>query len=109
MPSVTVHFDPAVTSVADRMAAFTGELADLIEASLAVGRDKIQILPVALAVPPIGRTVAIEIKARDTSARDTALLQDFVAAIDALSREKLGVVCRIRYLRTDDAVIVAAN
>jgi hypothetical protein len=109
MPTVTVHFDPGVASVADGMAGFTAELAKLIESRLSVGRDKIQIMPVALAGPPIGRAVAIELKARDTAARDDALLAAFVDAVDVLSREKLGVICRIRYLRTAENSIVAAN
>jgi len=109
MPTVSVHFDPGVASVSDGMADFAAALADLIERRLAVARDKIQIMPVALAQTPVGRAVAIELKARDTDARDDKLLQDFVAAVDALSREKLGVICRIRYLRTTETAIVAAN
>ncbi len=109
MPSVTVHFDPAVGSVADGMAAFTVALAETFESHLAVGRDKIQIMPVALAATPVGHSVAIEIKARDTEARDDALVQGFVAAVDALARAQLGVTCRIRYLRYPDRFIAAAN
>lgn len=109
MPSVCVYFDPQVTTAVEGVPAFAEALASLIETSLGVGPEKIQIMSLAMAHPPVGRSVYIEIKARDKESRSDDLLNAFIAKVDGLSRARLGVVCRIRYTRVPEGVLVAAN
>ncbi|MBT6096429.1 MAG: hypothetical protein HOH04_16200 [Rhodospirillaceae bacterium] len=109
MPSVSVHFDPNETTIHAGYSNFAEALVAVIEACLGAQRDKVQIMAVPLAHPPIGRTVYIEIKARANEHRTEAVLADFVQRVDALSRAELGTPCRIRYFGYPGSFLAAAN
>ncbi len=109
MPSVAVHFDPANVEAADGFPKFAEALVQLIEDCLGAQRDKVQIMAVPLARPPIGRDVYIEIKARANDYRSEAVLSDFVGRVDELSQAEMGTPCRIRYFGYPGSFLAAAN
>ena len=109
MPSIIVHFNPANAAVLDGFSHFAEAMVRVIEDCLDAERSKIQIMSQALAHPPIGRPVYIEIKARDVEYRTDEVLADFISRVDELSREVFETPCRIRYIRYPSAFLVAAN
>ncbi len=109
MPSVAVHFHPNQTAISDGFPAFADAVAGAILDCLGAERDKVQIMALPLVHPPIGRDVYIEIKARANEQRSEAVLADFVGRVDALSRQHLGAVSRIRYFAYPGSFLAAAN
>lgn len=109
MPSITVHFDPANGAVDDGFAEFAAQAAEAAETVLGAAPDKIQVLSLAMAHPPLGLPIYIEIKTRDTENRPDAVVETFVARVDALSRKYFETPCRIRYFRYPGSFLAAAN
>lgn len=109
MPTVSIHYGPDHALDAAAFAALAEDMAELIEQWLGPERQKIQIMPIALAHPPLGRVACVEIKARDSDARTDAVVQQFIAALDSLTQEVFGGPCRIRYTRVPGDLLVAAN
>ena len=64
MPSLCIHYGPDRPLSRRRFLDLAEELAAAIEHGLGAHRDVIQIMPVQLAHPPLGRPVYVEIKAR---------------------------------------------
>ena len=55
MPTVSIHYGPDHALDAATFAALAEDMAELIEQWLGPERQKIQIMPIALAHPPLGR------------------------------------------------------
>ncbi len=109
MPSVCIHYGPDQHLSPRQFADLAQELAAAIENGLGADRDKIQIMPVQLAQPPLGRPVYIEIKARSNEARGEEVLGRFIDQVDEITFRAFGTRCRIRYFRYPDGFLAAAN
>ncbi len=109
MPSVSLHYGPAHALDAAAFETFAARLADVIIDTLGAAPETVQIMPVPLAHTPLGTPVYVEIKARDADARTDAVLDAFVARVDALTFESFGARCRIRYFKYPGTFLAAAN
>lgn len=109
MPSVCIHYGPDQLTSPRQFADLAEELAATIERCLGADREKIQIMPVQLAHPPLGRPVYIEIRARDSKARGDEVLRGFIDQVDEITFRAFGARCRIRYFRYPGEFLAAAN
>jgi len=109
MPSVCIHYGPDQHTSRRDFSDLAEALAASIESCLGANREKIQIMPVRLAHPPLGRPVYIEIKARDSKARGDEVLRRFIGQVDEITFQAFGTRCRIRYFRYPGEFLAAAN
>ena len=92
MSSVCIHYEPDRPISPRQFADLAEKLTAVIEDCLGADREKIQIMPVQLACPPLGRPVYIEIKARDNKTRGDEVLGRFIEQVDEITFRALGGV-----------------
>ena len=109
MPSVCIHHGPDQHIPSRAFSDLAEELATAVQNRLGAEREKIQSMAIALAHPPLGRPVYVEIKARDSEERGDEALEAFIDQVDDITCRAFGARCRIRYFRYPGASLAAAN
>lgn len=71
--------------------------------------ETIQIMPVLLAHPPLGREVHVDIRARANDHRSGEVVESFLNRIDEITFKRFGTRCRIRYFSYTPEQLAARN
>lgn len=109
MPVVTAILGPKSVPTAEAAERFTAQVTQHCQEIVRAAPDKVQVQLLQAVAPPHGAPIYIEVQYRHQPFRDAAMMDTFMAALEATCIEVFQVTPRIRCFPQQNDQLFARN